>query len=617
MNAISSNLLFYFLSQQTSSLSLAEIDSMKIQSNCFLLCLVFFLISQSAFADEQSSSNAQTLTEASKNNEISKAKLLYLVDQRKLDKNLFEHAIEQPNEEIAIMAIKGVGRIGGDKAVPFLTKPLNSPQPNIRKAAAFSLGISGSETATDYLWQRLAIETSESVRKELYLALGNIAPSDIVPKLLKEYQNQEKTEVIASIFQALVFAVTFNPEIADNIDMRKSQSVIDFAAVLALLERDDMVSYHAGYFLARIKDINRRISPAQLQKFTVKLKDLNNKKIFAKLIGKIAVRNHLANRRLLSWLIEQSENSDIGLATEAIRAMGELLYIPQAKIQLGKLQASKNNIIAQTALNSLAESSLQGREIKALFKKQLKNETPAIVVEAIRGLLKRQQRDEMSWALNILSHQSAYVKIRFAQMIFDKDPVGFKNVVAMLAKNKDQKVAEYASKLLSKGKESKSANQNELSIPTANRKINLPLALHKQLVRLQTTQGEILLRLNNQAPYTGLNFIRLVESGYYKDTYFSRVIGNFVAQGGDTIGDGNGSNGQMIREELSYLPHTKAAVGMATSGKDTGDSQFYINLAENIHLDRHYTVFGQVESGMDVALRLSNGDQIISAEIIK
>ena len=65
---------------------------MKIQSNCFLLCLVFFLISQSAFADEQSSSNAQTLTEASKNNEISKAKLLYLVDQRKLDENLFEHS---------------------------------------------------------------------------------------------------------------------------------------------------------------------------------------------------------------------------------------------------------------------------------------------------------------------------------------------------------------------------------------------------------------------------------------------------------------------------------------------------------------------------------------------
>lgn len=568
-------------------------------------------------------SNNYQATKLSKSNKISITKLLRLVDQRNLDVAFFESAIQQADSQIAIMAIKGVGRIGGDKAVPLLTKPLNSPLHNVRKATAFALGISSSPLATHYLWERLSIEKTSSVRKEIYLALGTIAPTDIIPKLLAQYPNERAPELMASVFQALSFAVTFHPEIANNIDMKKSQSVIDFAGLLTLLERDDIVSYHAGYFLTRIKNLEKRISPAQLQKFTQRLKGVNSKKVFAKLIGKIAVRNHLANRRLLSWLIEQSESADIGLATESIRAMAKLLYIPQAKIQLGKLQASRNNIIAQTALNSLAESNLEGREIKALFKKQLKSESPAIVVEAIRGLLNRQERDEMTWALKILSHPNAYVKIRFAQMIFEKDPNGFKNVVAMLAKNRNQKVAEYASKLLSSVKgfsETSSIESTEKSQLTHSKigpEIQLPLNLHERLVKLHTTQGDIVIRLNNQAPYTGLNFVRLVESGYYDNTYFSRVIGNFVAQGGDTIGDGEGSSGQPIREELSYLSHLKATVGMATSGKDTGDSQFYINLAYNIHLDRHYTVFGQVETGMDVALKLSNGDRIISAEIAK
>ncbi len=588
---------------------------MKSQTNCLLLSMSLLLTPLLAQSENLPNHSSKTITEELGTNQVSTAKILQLVDQRSLENTFFERAIQHPEKQIAVLAIQGVGRIGGDNAIPLLTNSLNSADDDIRKAAAFSLGISGSSLATKYLWERLLIEKSSDVRKELYLALGNIAPADIIPKLLAEYKNEQSVVVMASIFQALGFALTFHPEIANNIDMKKSQSVIDFAELLALLERDDLVSYHAGYFLARIKNLDKRISPAQLQKFTQKLKDINNQKVFAKLIGKVAVRNHLANRRLLSWLIEQSESTDVGLATESIRAMAKLLYIPQAKIQLGKLQASKNNIIAQTALNSLAKSNLAGREIKALFKKQLKNEHPTIVVEAIRGLLQRQERDEMTWALKILSHPSAYVKIRFAQMIFDKDPEGFKNVVAMLSKNQDPQVAAYASSLLVNSKEPSDSRPTGLTKTIKSEKLQLPLRLNQRLIKLTTTQGDILVQLNNQAPYTGLNFIRLVESGYYQNTFFSRVIGNFVAQGGDSIGDGNGSSGQTIREELSYLSHSKGTVGMATSGKDTGDSQFYINLADNIHLDRHYTVFGKVVEGMDVAFKLANGDKIIAAKV--
>jgi cyclophilin family peptidyl-prolyl cis-trans isomerase/HEAT repeat protein len=588
---------------------------MKLQFKCLLLSLALSLVPYQACSIEQINLSTQTTVENSqspKSNEVSPTKLWYLVDQRDLDQTYFSQAIQHSDTKLAIMAIKGVGRIGGDKAVPLLLEPLTANQAEIRRAAAFSLGISGTKLAVPHLWQRLTNEQSSDVRQEIYLALGNLAPTDIIAKLLNKHNNEKQPEVIASIFQALGFAMTFHPEIANNIDMKKSQSVIDFAAILALMERDDLVAYHAGHFLARIKKLEKRISPAQLQRFTNRLKDINNKKVLAKLIGKIAKRSHLANRRLLSWLIEQSEHSDVGLATESIRAMGKLVHIPQAKIQLGKLQASKSTLISQTALRALAESNLQSREIKALFKKQLKSEHPGIVVEAIRGLLERQERQDMVWALKILSHKNTYVKIKFAQLIFAKDPKGFSNVISMLAKNSDPLVAEYAGKLLSNSDSSTAQNS-----PIPTKLLEYPLNLNTQLVRLNTTQGAIDIRLNNQTPYTSLNFIRLVESGYYNNSYFSRVIGNFVAQGGDNIGDGNGSSGETIREELSYLPHKTGAVGMATSGKDTGDSQFYINLANNKHLDRHYTVFGQVESGMDVAFRLSNGDQILSAEVLE
>ena len=214
----------------------------------------------------------------------------------------------------------------------------------------------------------------------------------------------------------------------------------------------------------------------------------------------------------------------------------------------------------------------------------------------------------MSWALNILSHQSAYVKIRFAQMIFNKDPIGFNNVLKMLAKNNDPEVATFANKLQQTAKK---PNETALLTP----QIHSIKDLTSQLIELKTTRGNITIQLNNQAIYTGLNFIRLVQSGYYDNTYFSRVIGNFVAQGGDSIGDGNGGSNQTIREEISYLSHLSGSVGMATAGKDTGDSQFYINLADNTHLDRHYTVFGRVTKGIEVATRLTNGDRIISAKV--
>lgn len=130
--------------------------------------------------------------------------------------------------------------------------------------------------------------------------------------------------------------------------------------------------------------------------------------------------------------------------------------------------------------------------------------------------------------------------------------------------------------------------------------------------RLHTVRGAVDIELLPDAVYTGANFARLADQGYYDRSTFHRVIGNFVAQGGDPSGTGDGGPGWRIREELSPLPHAPGFVGMATAGKDTAGSQFFINTGRNPHLDWHYTVFARVIAGQTVAQHLLPGDALLA-----
>jgi cyclophilin family peptidyl-prolyl cis-trans isomerase len=126
-----------------------------------------------------------------------------------------------------------------------------------------------------------------------------------------------------------------------------------------------------------------------------------------------------------------------------------------------------------------------------------------------------------------------------------------------------------------------------------------------------TSRGEIEFELLfDVAPLTVLNFIELVESGFYEGLIFHRIVPNFVAQGGDPRGDGWGGPPYFIRCEYSDVPFGRGTVGVATSGKDTGGSQFFITYSPQPHLEARYTVFGQVLAGMEVVDRLVWGDEI-------
>jgi cyclophilin family peptidyl-prolyl cis-trans isomerase/HEAT repeat protein len=139
-----------------------------------------------------------------------------------------------------------------------------------------------------------------------------------------------------------------------------------------------------------------------------------------------------------------------------------------------------------------------------------------------------------------------------------------------------------------------------------------------QKVLIKTGKGDVVIRLLvEEAPGSVANFVQLVNSHYFDSKNFHRVVPNFVIQGGCNRGDGWGSEDYSIRSEFSMRRYTEGSVGMASAGKDTEGTQWFITHSPTPHLDGRYTIFAVVEKGMDVVHRIEVGDLIEKVELIK
>jgi peptidylprolyl isomerase len=133
----------------------------------------------------------------------------------------------------------------------------------------------------------------------------------------------------------------------------------------------------------------------------------------------------------------------------------------------------------------------------------------------------------------------------------------------------------------------------------------------KKNITVITNKGNIRIELFPEtAPFTVMNFLKLSEKNFYDGTVFHRVVPNFVIQGGDPTGTGFGGPGYSIRSEFSPLNFETGMLGMASSGKDTEGSQFFITHSATPHLNGRYTLFGRVTEGMDVVDKIMIGDSI-------
>jgi peptidylprolyl isomerase len=132
---------------------------------------------------------------------------------------------------------------------------------------------------------------------------------------------------------------------------------------------------------------------------------------------------------------------------------------------------------------------------------------------------------------------------------------------------------------------------------------NLMVSKHIK-VELETNKGNIVLELyTGEMPITAGNFVKLAKDGFYDGVIFHRIINGFMIQGGDPTGTGRGSPGYSIKDEFTGTDldrNDRGTISMANAGKNTGGSQFFINLVDNRFLDGKHPVFGKVVSGMNV-----------------
>jgi peptidylprolyl isomerase/peptidyl-prolyl cis-trans isomerase A (cyclophilin A) len=135
---------------------------------------------------------------------------------------------------------------------------------------------------------------------------------------------------------------------------------------------------------------------------------------------------------------------------------------------------------------------------------------------------------------------------------------------------------------------------------------------------IKTSMGDIAIALHDDTPQHRDNFAKLVGEGYYDGIRFHRVIEGFMIQTGDPLSrhddkralHGTGGPEHRIPAEIKHANKkgTLAAARDNNPQKASSGSQFYINQADNAFLDGQYTVFGVVESGIEVVDQIAAVD---------
>jgi cyclophilin family peptidyl-prolyl cis-trans isomerase len=141
----------------------------------------------------------------------------------------------------------------------------------------------------------------------------------------------------------------------------------------------------------------------------------------------------------------------------------------------------------------------------------------------------------------------------------------------------------------------------------------------EEIAIIKTNYGDIKLKFfKDEAPLTVNNFKKLVKEDFYDNLTFHRIIPNFMIQGGDPEGTGQGGPGYQIKAEISNnLSHIPGAVATArlpdqvNPEKKSSGSQFYIVHGNSPNLDLEYTIFGQVYEGLKIVDKIANLDRKI------
>ena len=482
--------------------------------------------------------------------------------------DLFDIFNTEPDEEVKIMALYSLARLKVSQALPLYKRYLADADPFVRGIAVGGLDNVKADEAT-HLLSIAANDSDPGVKSQAIAALGNKKSDEAQRQLLRKLSRADSPKIIVAILNALR-AQDNDGAIAETYDIIRvfGSEYVSSAAIkyLAQFQKDRAVNLIDSLMATD----SPRLKAACAESY--------------QLIGQSTVAP-----RLSKLFLDASAMVRTGAfnALISIDSSNRDYYISQAL-------SDSDYVVVASAVGQIEKNKLESY-LPQLVKLIMANKKPHVdirrsIVSLAETFLKDDKNDSL--AMKILLNAAIdpeYIVRKDAARIYKE----------VLNKNRDNII-----------------RQTFTIISESDLESGLEKYRTNPYATIKTNRGNIEIELYfDVAPLTVLNFIELAEDGYYDELQFHRVVPNFVAQGGDPRGDGWGGPRYYIRCEYSSEKYRRGTLGIATSGKDSGGSQFFITLSPQPHLEARYTVFGQVIAGMEYVDDIVIGDIIESIEI--
>lgn len=563
-------------------------------------------------------------------------------------------------------AVLAFGSIQDTSAVEKIGALLNDNDAEVRKAATFALGQIGGEKAFNFLYNTpgdtLAVD-------EILEASGKAAgqasslPADISSWGLYRLALRGLADSTAMVKATEFLNSKFNKNIrlgAAHFFARGPQDISGAEEILVKTAQEDQsvfVRMAATAALRKIKtptalqavlkilnsDADYRVrvnSVRALQSFSVE----ETKQSLFKVVQDSNIQVAIAASEVIKAVATKNEYKElVSLARSATnwRVQGNLYEAMLATSndkeiaeELFKLYAGVENPYAKAALlTALGQSTLAYRFIS----EQLSNASIPVIKSSAAGALvsinhhkefgSELQKRFVDMYKKALETGDPAVMGTIASALADST-LGYKNIIkdftflyearSKLSLPKDNEALQPLEAAIAhfEGKKISAEVKNEFNHPID---WSLVKTIPKnQKVLIKTVKGDIVIQLLvEEAPGSVVNFVQLVNSHYFDAKNFHRVVPNFVIQGGCNRGDGWGSEDYSIRSEFSMRRYAEGSVGMASAGKDTEGTQWFITHSPTPHLDGRYTIFAIVTEGMNIVHSMEVGDGIISVAVVK
>ncbi len=542
--------------------------------------------------------------------------------------------LRHSNPEYRGEALFCFGSIQAPGLADSLFAAMQVEQQRVRMMGAWAIGQSGQAEAVTVIRKALEDEKDPAVRGMLYEALGKCGSEEDLNWLAGMEIPFEETEGLA--VSILRFGLRGIQSLSGNSRVLKIQ--LDGTSFAG--------SVYASYFLGRYaamdwlqtksdsidqafgKEKNDQIR-AGLIKAVIRAKDEKAWLMCKNILesdGDYRIKvNILNSMKLMPWnkavktVLKLAEGADPNISVAAAEAVQQNAVYTDLPVLLKSIDATSNWRSRSLILGKTLEL-VSGKP--GLVKKVLK-----MIIESVESA---KSLTEKAWYIRTLVSEPAQYAFVEARLKRSEAAVVYTNCLETLdgmskSKNYSQAARDFLLQGIDLAEELKRiAATYPMPVdpkPGFNHPIDWDRVLRlspKQKVAIKTNRGEIIIQLNlTWCPGTCAAFTELMDTGFYRNLTIHRVVPNFVMQDGCPRGDGWGGPEWTIRSEFTPAPFLEGTVGMASSGKDTEGSQWYVTHSPTPHLDAKYTNFGFVIAGMETVHELEVGDTILSMELIR